>query len=182
MIESGNRACRLPAFRWMRKTSLVLVLGLLACRNSDDSAESAPPLTMRDLRGTASLDLALASLEQELNAAIRGDGDLDRRLARAEAITDRLLETQLPFPWLTETAYGVEPMLRQIQVLADRVVAACSRAVRCAAGQDLRDLYAKVRAVRVGLRGKGGPAPLLLDSLLARYAADSLWKATDAGE
>jgi hypothetical protein len=47
---------------------------------------------------------------------------------------------------------------------------------------DLRDLQQKVKTLRVGLRGKGGPSPLPLDSLLARYAADSLFKLVDAGE
>ena len=103
----------------------------------------------------------------------------------AEAISDRLLETQLPFTWLQDRAYGVPSMLRQIQALADRIVAEQLWGGPVMDQQklaDLQDLQNKVKTLRAGLRGKGGVSPLPLDSLLAKYAADSLFKLVDAGE
>lgn len=184
MIRSGNRARGLPDTKVMRKTLFLLFLGLASCRNEEPAAAPLPSVALSG-RGAGTLDQALALLERELDAALEDRNNLGVHLNRAEALTDRLLETQLPFTWLQDSAYGVASMLRQIQALADRVVA------QRASGKpeiaplmltDLGDLQQKVKTLRAGLRGRGGPSPLPLDSLLARYAADSLFKLIDAGE
>lgn len=185
MIHSGNRARGLPATEMMRKALFIICLGLVGCKNADEPAASALPSVALSGRGAGTLDQALALLERELDAALEDDRNLGVHLNRAEAITDRLLETQLPFTWLQDSAYGVASMLRQIQALADRVVAERASANPEVAPQmraDLQDLQKKVKELRAGLRGRGGPSPLPLDSLLARYAADSLFKLVDAGE
>jgi hypothetical protein len=185
MIRSGNQARGLPANGVMRKTLLLLFLGLAGCRNADEPATAPLPSVALSGRGAGTLDQALALLERELDAALEDGGRFGIHLDRAEAITDRLLETQLPFTWLQDSAYGVASMLRQIQALADRVVALRRSGKTENAAQmltDLQDLHQKVKTLRTGLRGRGGPSPLPLDSLLARYAADSLFKLVDAGE
>ena len=171
----------------MRKVLLLLVLPLLGCRNDQtaSTADVPPVLAFGSGRSAISLDRALALLETELTRALANPGDFAIHLDRAEAISDRLFETQMPFPWLIDSAYGVEPMLRQIQALADRIVAERRSGFTENTAQmvpDTRDLLEKVKNLRVALRGKGGNAPLSLDSILARYAADSLMKLVDAGE
>src|SRR5687768_2087977 len=168
---------------------LVLLALLTACAPGDPEelgiSESAPPpaAAFTPARGMASLDSTLATLEKELTAAIENEGELDERTNVAEAITDRLLETQLPFAWLTGRSYGVEPVLRQIQSLADRVRAEIrNEAPLDNIKRDLVTLRTKVTDLRAALRGGGGNVPLSLDSLLAAYAADSLLKIVDTGE
>jgi hypothetical protein len=131
-----------------------------------------------------SLDAGLKLLDHEVAEAMGGDLDSDEaqaHLLRAEAITDRLLESELPFHWLKRD-YSVESMARQIQALADRIVAKMRNGVK---GQellaDVRDLRQKVLDLRKGLAAGGGPAPPSLDTLLARYANDST-VVTDVGE
>lgn len=186
IIRSGNRACGLPTHKVMRKPLLLACLCLTAaCRDSDPNTSSAAPPIAELGRVAGTLDQALGLLERELSAAMESGGDMKAHLERAEAISDRLLETQLPFTWLQDRAYGVASMLRQIQALADRIVAqqlwgGSVMTQRMLA--DLQDLQNKVRTLRAGLQGPGGPAPMSLDSLLAKYAADSLFKLVDAGE
>ena len=186
IIRSGNRACGLPADKVMRNPLLLVCLCLTAaCRDSDPKTASAAPPIAELGRVAGTLDQALGLLERELSAAMESGGDMKTHLERAEAISDRLLETQLPFTWLHDRAYGVPSMLRQIQALADRIVAEQVWGGPVMDQQklaDLQDLQNKVKTLRAGLRGKGGMSPLPLDSLLAKYAADSLFKLVDAGE
>jgi hypothetical protein len=167
---------------------LVLATGLLACRrNPEDKAVSDPtPPPAAAMTGQhQSLDEGLRSLEAEISGAMENDLEgqaAKNHLMQAEAITDRLLEADLPFYWLRARDYSVESMVRQIQALADRVVAKLRNGMD---GQDLlvdvRDLRQKVLLLRRDLTAGGGPAPMSLDSLLARYANDST-VVTDVGE
>jgi hypothetical protein len=165
----------------MRSSVLIIVLAALAAcgRNPEDSAisDAAPPPAAALAGRHQSLDEGLRLLESELSAAMSGDleGDGARsRLLRAEAISDRLLEADLPFHWLNARDYSVEAMIRQIQSLADRVVAKMRNGMD---GQDLladvRDMRQKVLMLRRDLTAGGGPAPVSLDSLLARYGNDT---------
>lgn len=170
----------------MRRILIPLFLIAATACNQDNPEEAAvsgpapPPATAFAVRGAVSLDRTLEMIEREIVAA--EGGDLADRLVRAEAITDRLLETQLPFAWMTARAYGVESLLRQIQSLADRILAEVRSGVRQETiDRDLKDLRDKVRDLRAGLKAGGGPMPLSLDSLLAAYAADTLLKATQVG-
>ncbi|HEY0810288.1 MAG TPA: hypothetical protein VGD49_09010 [Longimicrobiales bacterium] len=173
----------------MRFTLLLLTAAFLSgCRrNPEDNAVSDPsPPPAAALSGQQqSLDAGLRTLDTELSEAMRGDLDGDgakNHLLRAEAITDRLLESDLPFHWLRARDYSVESMVRQIQALADRVIAKMRNGLD---GQDLlpdvRELRQTVIQLRRALAMGGGPAPVSLDSLLARYANDST-VVTDVGE
>lgn len=142
------------------------------------SAPPPPPAAMiAPVREWMTLDDKLARLQVELEAAL-ARGELDRsaelRILRAEAITDRILESEVPFAWLAE-GYGVEARLRQLQALGDRVVAQLRRnepGERILA--DVARLHKQVTRLRTGLAlPGGGEAPAPLDSLLAWVHTDS---------
>jgi hypothetical protein len=184
----GNRAHALPLSNAMRKVLLVSV-SLLACSrsNPEDLAVSspAPPpsAALVRLSRSTTLDYSLALLQRELAAALKDADKREDHLFRAEAITDRLLESQLPFAWMKATSYGVEPRVRQIQALADRILAEIRSGLSAPlVTRDIRELDAKVTALRAGLRAGGGPAPPSLEALLAAYAADTLASGSDRGE
>jgi hypothetical protein len=156
-------------------------------RNPEENATSdpSPPPAAALFGQHQSLDAGLKLLDAELSKAMSGDldgGDAKNNLMRAEAITDRLLEADLPFHWLRARDYSVESMVRQIQALADRVIAKMRNGLdRQDILPDVRDLRNRVVELRKALALGGGPAPLSLDSLLARYANDST-VVTDVGE
>jgi len=163
---------------------LLLVLSAGCRRNADDEGLAVVPLpaTLFASRGLT-LDDGLRMLEKELNDA--GDG-LDKsavsHLLRAEAISDRLLEARLPFTWLHADSYSLEAYVRQIQALADRIVAEIrNNDERPLVAQDVSELRKKVKAVRHDLARGGGNPPWPLDSLLAGIVADSTLP-SDAGE
>ena len=164
----------------MKKTLILLPILLVGCgrETRDEPALSGPVppgAALVSMPSNVSLDSALKLVEREIVLAQRGEGDFGARLQTAEAITDRLIETQMPFAWISSRSYGVEPMLRQIQTLADRIIAEYrSQARPEAIRRDLDDLHELVRGLRLGLRAGGGPHPPTLDSLLARYGADTL--------
>ena len=164
----------------MRSRVLVFAaIAVAACgRNPEESAisDAAPPPAAA-LAGRQSLDQGLRLLEAELAAAMAGNlgsSEAKTRLMRAEAISDRLLEAELPFRWLNARDYSVDAMIRQIQSLADRVVAKMRNGMD---GQDIlldvREMRQKVLMLRKDLGAGGGPAPVSLDSLLARYGNDT---------
>src|SRR5690606_13338887 len=96
------------------------------------------------------------------------------RIYRAEAITDRILETELPFAWL-QASYSVEAWLRQLQAMADRIVAQIRRSEseERILG-DVARLRESVMVLRTEISREGGPMPPPLDSLLAWYEVDSM--------
>jgi len=172
------------------KRLLIIVMVAGACQrsNPEESAVSgpAPPpaAALVPLKGADQLDETLYLLEKELNEALAGDldGDGVNRLVRAEAISDRLLETRLPFAWLNSQQYAVEPKLRQIQALADRILAQQRTGIRRETiHRDLMDLRRRVVELRVALREGGTHMPPSLDQLLAGYAADSGTISKDPG-
>jgi hypothetical protein len=159
---------------------LIAGIGIAGCaRNPEEAAisEASPPPAAALAGRHQSLDEGLKVLDAELAAAMSGDlgsTQAKSRLMRAEAITDRLLEADLPFHWLAARDYSVESMIRQIQALADRVVAKMRNGMD---GQDVlvdvRDMRQKVLMLRRDLVAGGGPAPVSLDSLLAQYGNDT---------
>lgn len=137
-----------------------------------------PPAAMiAPVREYMSLAEKLERLQAELDAALaRGGMDAYTRIRiyRAEAITDRILESEPPFAWLG-SAYGVEAWLRQLQALADRVVAQIRRSepeARILA--DVAALRESVATLRAELARPGGPPPPPLDTLLATFEIDSM--------
>jgi len=155
----------------------------MACqRNIEDDRMSEPPpppaSVVAPIRGSMSLAERLERLEAELDSAL-AIGRLDQRavahIYRAEAITDRILEVKPTLAWLA-SKYSAEAWLRQLQALADRIVAQ----IRRAEPEEgiLADL-ALLRRLTTELRAEfakpgGGPPPTPLDSLLAASALDTI--------
>src|SRR3954471_3119358 len=151
---------------------LIIALSVSACRQATDETddtELAPPAASVAPIVGAPLDTALALVDGELNKAI--DNKLDntgfQHFQRAEALSDRLLETRYPFQWLKGEAYALEAKLRQIQALADRVAAELrSGTPPDSAMYDLRLAQNEVANLRRALRLGGGAAPPSLDKLM----------------
>ncbi len=165
----------------LAKSILPLLIVLAAsCRQpAEDSVlpseRTLPPATAFESAGEAeTLDGQLARLEAEIAAALetRNQDDLRARMMLAEAISDRLLEEEPPAEWLPGRYY-VEARLRQLQSLADRVLARLTRGASPeAVRSDLEDLRSQVAGVREALRdARELDAPPPLDSLLADSAA-----------
>jgi hypothetical protein len=173
----------------MRVITLIVIGGLCTgCnRNPEEQATSdpTPPPAAALTRQHQSLDDGLRQVEVALSQALRGDlkgQEAKDQLMRAEAVTDRLLESELPFRWLKARDYSVESAVRQIQAVADRVIAKVRNGMDGQALMaDVREMRTKVVDLRRGLGAGGGDAPLSLDTLLARYANDST-VVTDVGE
>lgn len=138
-----------------------------------DDPQLPPPAAALSAEGNLSLESRLEQLEDDLRAVIEGglEEESQPRLMSAEATTDRLLEDQIATDWLG-TGYLVEARLRQIQALADRIVAELRRGVaRELVLQDIAALRTAVHDLREQLAAQGnGKAPPSLDSLLANYA------------
>ena len=164
---------------------LLLVVASGCKRNPEDNAVSEPappPAAMLARRMT--LDESLRELEQALSSALGSglDDSGDQHLLRAEAITDRLLETERPFEWL-RTAYNLDSYVRQIQALADRLIAQMRSGVDTGVlTRETTELRRKVIFVRRALALGGGKAPPSLDSLLAAHPADSVIITGEPGE
>jgi hypothetical protein len=151
---------------------LVLVLVLAAaCGRSDGDVRltDALDLPAEEVSGLP-LERILQRLEAQLDSAIDeglGAGEI-RRLAAAEAVSDRLIETGLPFEWIrVDNGYSVEARLRQIQALADRVMAQARGGVdRDSLAADVRTFRDRVRGLREDLEKGGGTPPVPVAGLL----------------
>jgi hypothetical protein len=114
---------------------------------------------------------ALLLLRAELDSAVESglDDDGVRNLDRAEVISDRLLETRLPFAWIRAESYSLEARLRQIQSRADRAV---SLRVGGARREDIlseiRLLTEALDSLRLDIARGGTSAPAPIDQLLIR--------------
>lgn len=166
----------------MRWTCVSLVPGLLAAAcgpRPDDAglgADAPPPAAaLSEVSSATPLDQGLVLLRQELAPVIAGevgDAEANTVLLRAEALTDRLLETRLPFQWLADDNYGLDARLRQIQALADRAVAQMrSGAPRDTVLVDVRALDREAADLREAIARGGTRAPPLLEQLLSDYDA-----------
>ena len=164
----------------MRWTWMPLVPALLAaaCGQPPDDAglgaEAPPPAAaLTEVNSATPLDHGLVLLRQDLAPVIAGDVDgaeANSVLLRAEALTDRLLETRLPFQWLSNDGYGLDARLRQIQARADRVVAL----LRSGAPPDtvlagVRALDQDAADLRTAIARGGTRAPPPLEQLLSEY-------------
>jgi len=162
---------------------LAVSLLLLGCRgatgadvtDSDDDAQLPPPAAALSGESGLGLENRLERLDAHLGRVLEGDLDEESQayLLAAEASTDRLLEDEPATEWLG-TGYYIEARLRQIQALADRIVAELRRGVaRELVLEDVAALRLAVRDLRNQLAQQGnGDAPPLLDSLLAGSAQD----------
>jgi hypothetical protein len=165
---------------WARAALLCALLPAACGRQPDDetAADLAPPAAAElvPMQDNVPLDEKLARMDEELVVALRNDlrDDGVMSLYRAEAISDRLLETPPPFTWM-KTSYLTEARLRQIQSLADRVIAQMRRQVDPALLRaDVHQLRHEIGTLRSQMAAGGSTRPPSLDSLLAGYAADTL--------
>jgi len=166
------------------------ILGVLAplvwaaCRptNLEEQAvsEPAPPpaAAFAPVPEHLPLEAKLEVLEMRLEAALAAGLDEDAgmmRMLEVEALTDRIMETPPPVEWLAQ-AYDTEAKLRQLQALADRVVAQMRRGiVEGGVDADARELQRRTRELRTALAMPGGgPAPPPLDRLLAGTLDDTV--------
>ena len=159
----------------MRLTAVIAAAAILAACNdvpwsgradappAASEAEAFPPDA--DLR--TGLDLIGAVLDSAIATQLDDDGV--RHLVRVEALSDRILETGMPFGWLTGSDYSVEARVWQIQARADRIMAR----LRANARRD--ELLLEVQALRTDVAtlrtaiGEGGEAaPVPVDRLLQR--------------
>ena len=135
----------------------------------DDEATSPapPPAAALQMGESVQLGERLRELEEVLRESLGGDLDDGKiqRLLQAEALTDRLLEAEPPLEWLA-TDYSLDSKLRQLQALADRIVAQIRRGgEEQAVERDVRDLRRLVALLRRELEQPGGgDAPPPLDS------------------
>jgi len=154
----------------MGRAAVIATMVAQACGGGEQG--SAPAAALAPIPGDMPLDSTLAMLEAELESALgggTGDDDVNRSLLRAEAISDRLLESRMPFEWLSGAGYSVEARLRQVQSLADRVAAQLRvRGPRDRMLADAEDLRRQVAQLRADLARGGGAAPTPLDELLQR--------------
>lgn len=133
----------------------------------------ATAAVMTQIRPGMPLDEMLQQLDQQLALALQGqlEGEAVEHFRRAEAISDRLLEARLPFEWLTAEQYSLESRLRQIQSLADRVLAQLNTGTpRDTVLLELRLLRGEVLRLRETVAQGGGRAPTPLRELLADTA------------
>jgi hypothetical protein len=167
----------------MKRTFLAFVLALpcAGCWVSPEEgavgAEAPPPAAaLTEIGSTTPLDHGLGLLEEELTMVLEqelDDAERNARLLRAEAITDRLLETRLPFEWLSADNYGLDARLRQIQALGDRVVAQLrSGAPQDSLLVDVARLRADVAELRASIAEGGTRAPPPLEQLLSDFEAN----------
>jgi hypothetical protein len=155
------------ASRFRIRATLALLAALTACQWPGTNGDGSSPATGPAARIGPATTLAesLAMLQTQLDSAVASgfDDTGTRNLGQAEAISDRLLETRLPFAWLSAESYSVEARLRQIQSRADR-----AEAMR-AGGARREDVLAEIRALvgeveqlqeELAAGGMAAPAPV----------------------
>jgi hypothetical protein len=134
-----------------------------------DELDDEPPVI--EVGTGTTLEEALSVLRAQLDTAAAGlDEAGSRSLARVEPISDRLLETRLPFAWISVESYSLEARLRQIQSRVDRIEALRTGGARredVVAG--IAELRAEVERLQdeltVGGVAMPTPVGVLLDSL-----------------
>lgn len=151
-----------------RRILIFPLLVLAACEGGDTLRvpDGAPPAAAQIAPGmqTATLEDQLRTLAAEIEGAREGEPE---RLLTAEAVTDQLMHARRSVDWLA-IGYDVEARLRQLQAMADRIVAQLRRgATVTSVEEDVETMHAAVEDLLAHLsRPGGGMAPPSLDSLL----------------
>lgn len=147
-----------------------VVLALVACDIRQDQGrvgrEAPPPAAVLAPGQDVDLLEQLRRVEAEVDLALEGDPG---SVLTAEAMTDQLLHAPRDIDWLA-TGYSVEARLRQIQSLADGIVAAMRRGTSVTGMEpELQLLRASIRDLQQQLQlPGGGDAPPSLETLLAQ--------------
>jgi hypothetical protein len=170
----------------MRKFVPVLFLTLLAACGptpQDELPMHSAAAVMLEVRPGMPLDSLLHVLDGYLARAQEGwlEGEAAIDFRRAEALTDRLLESRMPFEWIPDQQYSLESRLRQIQSLADRVLAMLDTGVqRDTVLAELDLLRQEVIGVRQLVARGGTRAPPPIERLL-QLGAEGRGQAQPAG-
>lgn len=149
---------------------LITALTMAACQwppGRDGSTPENPAEPPIGPGTPVAVNLALLQAQLDTILATGLDDAAPARLERAEAISDRLLESRLPFAWLSAESYSVEARLRQIQTRTDRIGALVASGGR---SEDVLAETAQLREVVVRLRSEleagGTSAPPSIQQLL----------------
>jgi hypothetical protein len=160
---------RIP--RWLPALCLCMVLSSCQPTGRPRDSATASPGPALDIGPATRLSESLVLLRGQLDSA-RTTGLDDtgtRNLNRAEAISDRLLETRLPFAWISAESYSLEARLRQIQSRADRVESLrIGGARREDVLAEIGHLVEAVDSLRADIARGGSQAPPPVDQLLVR--------------
>lgn len=161
----------------MKTVALLLVMFVAACTQSSASeGEGGTTIAVMDeIQAGMPLDSMLAMLERQLEISLEGrlEGSAVDEYRVAEAISDRLLEARMPFEWLAAEDYSIQSRLRQVQSMADRVLAQLQMsASRDTMLADLQGLHADVVSLRRSIAAGGRRAPPTIHALLNDSAAD----------
>jgi hypothetical protein len=142
------------------------LIGLAGCQMPGiREGDRVPPSVPAEISPGTPAGTTLALLQAQLDSALAAglDGDGPAHLDRAEAISDRLLESRLPFAWISAESYSVEARLRQIQTRTDRIESLRAGGARgedvLAEIRDLRDLVARA-ATELAAGGSAAPPPV----------------------
>lgn len=151
----------------------LLAAALAACGSrgpSGASADAPPVAALVEITDTLPLGAQLARLAGMADSASRQETTTRARTAgRMEALTDGLLEAKLPFQQLA-SGYSLESRLRQLQALADRIVAEQQAGgMEDTVRTDLRLMSRQAEGLQAALKRPGGPTPPPMDSLLAAW-------------
>lgn len=157
------------------KPSVLLFAACIAAACGPRTPEPEPSsqatiAVMAEIRPGTPLEDMLETLDRHLVNAMAGqmEGDAVDEFRHAEAITDRLLESRMPFEWIPSERYSLESRLRQIQSSADRVLAQVRTGTpRPIMLQDLRTLRSEVAQLRQIVAAGGTSAPIPVERLLA---------------
>jgi len=163
MTQSADRMTVRRALAWL------MPLLALACKSPGSLPESEAAVPAVEIGPAMSLAEALTLLQAQLDTASAGLDEAGvRSMARVETISDRLLETRLPFAWISAESYSLEARLRQIQSRADRAEALRTGGAR--RSEDvvaaIADLRAAVSQLQADLAAGGGEAPREIQRVL----------------
>ncbi len=159
---------------WHGAGLALIALAACAQKNPEYDALSAPPPPPAAVLGpaldTVPLPTKLARMQGLLDDALRRGitGQGTTRIVAVKLLADRLLEVPPPYPWLRD-GYFTDTRLRQIQSLADRILAELRRddVDETVAMNDTRGLRDEVARLRQELALGGGRPPVPMDSILA---------------
>lgn len=153
----------------IRAMPVLLVAAACAQPPQHEPPIQATAAIMAEIQPGAPLEQLLDMMEEHLDRAAEGrlEGETVQDFRRAEAISDRLLEARLPFEWISNQQYSLGARLRQIQSMADRVLAMLETGVpRDSVLAELDLLRTQVRDVQQIIAQGGTEAPPPIHRLL----------------
>lgn len=164
----------------MRRLLPIALFLLAGCNDVPwlSRADAAPAVEAIAFDPDATLADGLTRIGAVLDSAIAtGLNEVGvQHMLRAEALSDRVLETRMPFGWLASD-YRVEARVWQIQAQADRIVARLRAGARTEdLLPDAETLRGDVTALREALTAGGEGVPAPVDRLLQKLDSATIGK------